>query len=384
MNEQFHSPCRVPTVPGRIAGRAIAALLLMICTAASAQALFVEPVDFEVQQGCRATRSLKSKSGPLLNAGDVVVALGENSRTQPTHAYVESSAGRRWLRLSCGEYASAKPPFQDGNNGGGGGNADASCPQHGGGNNCLPFFDALDNPVNVGVGGRQDITPREPRLNAFDQAVVEMCGAPGRITGRTDFVRLMKSHPAVLADLMAYTDGRVFGNRAKASDPDAYLQDLVKAWYDVTAFDHILCGQPGDKGSIGGLHFSGRYQQLQTRHEACRLPNFGRNEVVPGVIYTMGVCMKDARGKWMSHPTKGYGLTLSAEDILKAATRAFAENPTPKTDSVACLLDVEDDQVRFTTVFVRRQSGIRTFYPDATPDSGTKRCKAPLKLDRVA
>jgi hypothetical protein len=67
---------------------------------------------------------------------------------------------------------------------------------------------------------------------------------------------------------------------------------------------------------------------------------------------------------------KGYGLTLSAEDIFKVATRAFAENPSRSDSSQGCLLAVEDDGKRFTTVFVRRRKGIRTFFPDATPNTG--------------
>ena len=65
---------------------------------------------------------------------------------------------------------------------------------------------------------------------------------------------------------------------------------------------------------------------------------------------------------------KGYGLTFSAEDLLKVVTRAFADNPTPSDSSEGCLLHVEDDSERFVTVFVRRKNGIRTFFPDATPD----------------
>jgi hypothetical protein len=49
-------------------------------------------------------------------------------------------------------------------------------------------------------------------------------------------------------------------------------------------------------------------------------------------------------------------------------TRAFAENPTASPESAGCLLEVSDDGHDFTAVFVRRASGIRTFYPDATPN----------------
>ncbi len=98
------------------------------------------------------------------------------------------------------------------------------------------------------------------------------------------------------------------------------------------------------------------------------MTNHHQNEVVDGVIYTMGVRMKNSSGRVVSDATKGYGLTLSGEDILKVVTRAFADNPTTSTSSAGCILPVKDDGYDFKTVFVRRATGIRTFYPDATPN----------------
>ncbi len=91
--------------------------------------------------------------------------------------------------------------------------------------------------------------------------------------------------------------------------------------------------------------------------------------------------MKRADGGWASFHIRGYGLTLSAADLIKIITRAFAENPTSSNSSSGCLLDVTDGGVNFTTVFVRRAKGIRTFFPDATPDvGGTQPCAAPIVL----
>ena len=94
----------------------------------------------------------------------------------------------------------------------------------------------------------------------------------------------------------------------------------------------------------------------------------------------MGAKIK-VNGGEASSRIKGYGLTLSAADILKVATKAFAENPTASTESKGCLLPLEDEGKQFTTVFVRRAGGIRTFYPDATPDPKKNRdCKAEIVL----
>ena len=92
----------------------------------------------------------------------------------------------------------------------------------------------------------------------------------------------------------------------------------------------------------------------------------------------MGVTLKTADGNLARHATKGYGLTLSASDMLKVVTRAFAENPSSGKDSTACLLPITDDGKSFTTVFVRRAAGIRTFYPDATPAHDDPACQAAI------
>jgi hypothetical protein len=88
--------------------------------------------------------------------------------------------------------------------------------------------------------------------------------------------------------------------------------------------------------------------------------------------------MKKLNGAWLHHNIKGYGLTLSASDMLKVGTRAFAENPTDKEESTACSLIVRDDSVDLSTVFVRRKAGIRTFYPDVTPDNKMTPCASPI------
>jgi hypothetical protein len=114
------------------------------------------------------------------------------------------------------------------------------------------------------------------------------------------------------------------------------------------------------------------------------LPNFGENEIVHGSIYSMGVRMKRADGGWAEFPIKGYGLTFSAADLLKVVTRAFAENPTASIGSTGCTLEVDDGGTAYKTVFVRRAAGIRTFFPDATPDlDRNPPCANPLVL-RIA
>jgi Bacterial EndoU nuclease len=359
--------------------------LLASASSSFAQSFFSEPAAFKVSKTCKASTNTKGSKGVLtVHAGQSFQALGENAPTDGKFVYLDTDGTRRWLPLSCGSYASSKPPFADVQGGAGGqapgstaGNMPGTTPT----TTCLPFFDTQSNPVKV-KNGTADITPPAPAIDAFGLAVNQVCGPAGKATSRAEFVKLMKAHPSVLADVMRFTSGKVFGGQAATTNADAYLQELVKAWYEVKAFDHIFCGETEVDKKIGGLHFVGRYVQLQKTGEACRLPNTSSNEVVPGSVYSMGVKMKKRNGQFITHEIKGYGLSLSAADILKVATRALAENPTKGSASTACLQQFTDGSERYTTVFVRRQQGIRTFYPDATPDkAGTQPCKATWALN---
>lgn len=344
---------------------------LCIIQPALAQTLFEQPREFVIDQPCDAHTSLKKQTNPTpLTTGNTYSALGENRQPDATHAFIRVDTDNKWVALSCGHYADGLPSPQP-------------APPTTAGNTasqCLPFFDNENNPVKVSVGGLVDITPPAPTLDAFDLAVNATCGAAGKVVAPDEFKSLLRNHPDVLQRIQAFTGNRVFADRPAAASTETYLQDLTDAWFNLKAFDHIFCGEPEAGHAIGGLHFHGRYLQLQASGEACRMNNYRQNEVVPGVLYSMGVKMKAANGGYAQSSIKGYGLTLSAEDLLKAVTRAFVENPTTSNESSACLLPLTDDKVDFSTVFVRRSNGIRTFYPDATPDTSEKRCTSAISI----
>jgi len=336
-------------------------LLAVFPDAVWSQANFTAPGAFKVLSNCKAYNSIRNKTGALtLVIGKSYPAYAENKPTSASHVLIDVNGSRKWLSLSCGKYDGDKPAFITA---GGRPPSDADTA-------CLPFFDNLDNPVTVGVGGNVDITPVAPAITSFGASVNRLCGAPGKVTNRVDFKQMMNKHPDVLSTLMKYTANKVFADRPAYADKNKYLDDLAEAWYAVSAFDHIFCGEPKSANAIGGLHYHGRYQQLQASRQACRMSNYSRNEVVPGSIYTMGVRMQRLDGGWAQFATKGYGLTLSAADILMIVTRAFTENPVSSNSSSGCLLDITDAGVNLVTVFVRRAKGIRTFFPDATPDYG--------------
>lgn len=345
----------VPT----LSASALVAVAGMASSAACAQVMFDTPKNFVVSEVCEAYTSIRNENDPVpLTIGRGYRALGENRTPGATHAFLEVNGQRKWAALTCGDY--------DGTPVGGGNGPDE----------CLPFFDDENNPVSLPQSGVVDVTPPAPAVLPFGQAVNAICGAPGKRVSRDEFRAMFSDHPEVLDRIQAYTGGRVYADRSLPASRAAYLEDLTDAWLAIHGFDHIFCGEPKRGGSIGGFHFRGRYLQLQQRGLACRMAgNRDDEEVQPGSIYTVGVVMQ-VNGGIAKQEVKGYGLTLSAEDIFKVATRALVENPTESSGSTGCLLTVEDDGESFVTVFVRRKAGIRTFYPDATPDTGRNRACA--------
>lgn len=345
-------------------------------TPAGAQEFFASPRDFVIDKSCSAYRSFKRQTDASPVApGETYAARGENRLADPSHVFIRMGAESRWVALTCGHYADGAGP---GTAAPGGRSPDAA---HADTAQCLPFFDTDDNPVAIGFGGTVDITPPPPVLDAFDHAINATCGAPGKSVNEAEFKALLQAHPEVLGRIRSFTRDRVFADRPAHSDAGAYLDQLAEAWLAVKAFDHIMCGEPGSgRNTIGGLHFHGRYLQLQQTGEACRMPNHRQNEAVPGVLYTFGVQMRTPKGGMARHARKGYGLTLSGEDLFKVVTRALAENPATGTESTACMLPVRDDGKSFIAVFVRRRAGIRTFYPDGTPSKRDPGCARPVDL----
>jgi len=229
----------------------------------------------------------------------------------------------------------------------------------------LPFFDNVDNPIPVGfpAGQQLDITPPPPQLNSFDQAVLKICGPIGTRVSTNSFKQLLSSYPDVLQKVQQASGGELLpGRRNKAQ----FLEDLTNIWFQRRGFEHIFCGEIYNANDIGGLHFYGRYLQLQNQGIGGRLPyNQGREEVVPGVIYTIGVVIKQ-KNRTVRDVIKGYGYLSNAEEILLDTTKIFK---LQGNNEGACIYNVRDRETgkSFPTVFVREEKAIVTYYPDATP-----------------
>ncbi|MBH8573912.1 EndoU domain-containing protein [Nostocaceae cyanobacterium CENA369] len=229
----------------------------------------------------------------------------------------------------------------------------------------LPFFDNVDNPVPVGFpkGQQLDITPRPPQLNRFDEAVLKICGPIGSKVSTNQFKQLLSDYPDVLQKIQQASNGELRPGRKKKAQ---FIEDLTNIWFTNQGFEHIFCGQIYNANDIGGLHFYGRYLQLQNEGIGGRLPNNqAKEEVIPGVIYTMGVVIKQGN-RIVTDVIKGYGYLSNAEEMLVDATKIFKQQGNTEG---TCIYSVRDRETgkSFPTVFVRKQKAIITFYPDATP-----------------
>jgi Bacterial EndoU nuclease len=229
----------------------------------------------------------------------------------------------------------------------------------------IPFFDNEDNPVplNFPPGQQLDISPPAPKLNVFDEAVLQTCGSIGSNVLPDRFKQLLRKHPDVLEKVRQAVGGEIRPGRKRRSD---FLQDLTNIWFKRKGFEHIFCGEIYNANDIGGLHFYGRYLQLQNQGIGGRLSNNQKHqEVVPGVIYTMGVVIKQPN-RIVTDVIKGYGYLSNAEEMLVDATKIFKQQGN---NEGACVYNVRDNDTgkTFPTVFVRREGAIITYYPDATP-----------------
>ncbi|MCC5613581.1 EndoU domain-containing protein [Nostoc sp. CHAB 5836] len=236
----------------------------------------------------------------------------------------------------------------------------------------LPFFDNVDNPVPVRFpAGRQvDITPPPPLLNPFDKAVLKLCGPIGTRVSANNFKQLLSFYPDVLQKVQQASGGELRSGRRNQTQ---FLEDLTNIWFKRRGFEHIFCGEIYNANDIGGLHFYGRYLQLQNEGIGGRLPNNqGREEVVPNVIYTMGVVIKQ-ENRTVTDVIKGYGYLSNAEEMLLDTTKIFK---LQGNNEGACIYNVRDRETgqSFPTVFVRENKAIITYYPDATPQGA--KCKS--------
>jgi Bacterial EndoU nuclease len=228
-----------------------------------------------------------------------------------------------------------------------------------------PFFDRVDNPElhNFPVSQEVDITPPPPQLNEFDRDLLQVCGNLGDRVHRESFKALMRAYPEVLERIHNAVDGEIFRGRKTKSE---FLEDLTAIWFKRQGFQHIFCGVIHDR-NLKGLHYFGRYLELQEKGLAGRLPyNWHEEEVIPGVVYTLGVLLKYGQHTIVDR-RNGYALITDAIELLIAATQAFKSQPRGKSVCTFSVIDREEG-VSYPAVFVKEDDAIVTFFPDATPE----------------
>jgi Bacterial EndoU nuclease len=227
-----------------------------------------------------------------------------------------------------------------------------------------PFFDQLDNPElhSFPEGIEVDGTPPPPQLSPFDQDVLKVCGNLGDRVWAKDFQALLRAHPEVLAQISVAVDGEIFPGRR---DPEEFLTDLTSIWFRRGGFRHIFCGTV-HKGNLKGLHYVGRYLQLQEQGLAGKLPhNRHQEEVIEGAVYTVGVLLS-YKNRLLVDRRTGYALLTDAAELLIAATVAFKAQSHGYGVCTFPVKDADSD-TSYSAVFVKEDQAIVTFYPDATP-----------------
>ncbi len=370
-------PCSKNIAIG-LTGLSIALTSLLFVKTTSAQ---VPPSGtFTATQACPATQAINGKNpGNLkLTVGTLYAADGFNS---PQRQFVllevpGAKPDRRWVSAKCGKFqannANVPSPAP----------SSSPSPTPSPSTNparptttLLPFFDNENNPVPVDFpkGAQKDITPPPPKLAPFDQKMLALCGSGFDAPVEPEqFKQLMVFYPDVVRQLKQAAGGAL---QPKHTTDQAFLDDLTALWFKKGAFKHVFCGEK-DGNSIGGLHFVGRYLQLQQEGIAGRLVT--RNtieEVVDGSIYTFGALIKQGDRVIAQSPVKGYSYVLNAQETLLNGVRAFRQFKPQNVAKDACLFTVNEPNVApFPAVFVEEEGAIRTFYPDATPDSKTKPC----------
>ena len=238
-----------------------------------------------------------------------------------------------------------------------------------------PFFDNKHNPVRVDFPKYQkrDITPPPPKLNAFDKSILELCGNFGAKVKSSDFKKLLskKTSSPVIKRIRKEVGCELFGACSKQS----IIDTLTTIWFKRRGFAHIFCGDP-KSNKMGGLHYVGRYLEMQQKAWGGPLPvKKGIEEIIPNTIYSLGV-QHQWKGEIVETRIKSYAYSLNAADLLIHTTRAYAQlNPGRSKSKQSCLYTVppEENTPEFKALLVVQNKSIITFYPDATP-SRTQKC----------
>jgi hypothetical protein len=330
-----------------------AAASLAGCTGATASVEISG--SFVAGERCQALDSIRRETNP----GNVQTVPGRSYRARAlnkrdgdyVHIEIPDAVPRiRWVKVDCGTLDRKGREPQRG---------DEARRDSG----FAPFF--------VEGGTDHSPTPPPPRLNGFDEAMLKVCGDWGSRPKQATF-RAALDEPAIAPDverIYQALDGGVLGPRRELPQ---FKDELAAVWFGEDGFRHVYCGEPSG-GTIGGLHFAGRYLQMQQEGWGGLATRCNSSEIAPP-IYTIGVRYRIPRGGHRTACPKGYALNLDASEILVEGTKAFKLLLARASGKSMCLFKVAEPNVReYLAVFVIKNRAVRTFYPDASPRCDNQR-----------
>jgi Bacterial EndoU nuclease len=332
------------TMSSRVRIATIVGLLVWACSPASA--FFELSGVFIPNERCQAVDSIRRQTNP----GNVLTVPGQSYNVRGLNKedgdFVQVDVpgavpGTRWVDLICGDLFRRDEP----------GDPDEPGPAF------APFFDTNDEP--------NDPSPQPPTLSAFDRAMLKVCGEWGSRPRQAAF-RAALDNASLAADVTRIHQalgGSILGPQRRLKQ---FKDELASVWFAEDGFRHVFCGEPSER-TIGGLHFVGRYLEMQEKGWGGLAAHCNKTEIEPP-IYTFGVTFRAPSGNVATACPKGYALNLDAVGLLIEATQAF-KLMLPRTSGKAmCLHAVGGASANpYLAVFVIKSAAVRTFYPDASP-----------------
>ena len=224
---------------------------------------------------------------------------------------------------------------------------------------CKPFFDD---------DSKTKFAPPAPQLTAFGKGVLRACGPIRGQVNEREFDALLKDNWLLLKETIP-------NEWASLSDNDL-VEKLRQTWLTHNGFNHIYCGE-WNGGAIQGLHFTGRYLQLQQEKKICYSESKDE-EIAPDKVYTIGVRSTDYANR---HDKKGYALKQSAIDLFVLGNKVFEYcnsqgvwAPYKSTFDNALYVKNSKLEIHYKAICKATDPknkltyGLLTLYPDLTPD----------------
>ncbi len=323
---------------------ALSVAVTVVLTADPALASTTLRASFRAAEECPAGKSIKKldKAELRLSKGAVYQVVARN---KPGGKFLQivvpgAAPAKRWVSERCGTLEDVAPAAP----------ADPGAPPPAAAPDAAPpvpdpparkfavFFDDKDD-------GPKDMTPRAPELNALDRQILALCGPLGSQASRHDFAALLTR------------DGEI-RNKLKAVLPaDNVVEAAAELWFARRGFEHVFCGQI--KGSsLAGMHWIGRYAELQSKDLAGRLPKNKKESLLKDRVYTVGVQAATDQGV-VEDPEKGYAYGYDAATLLVEGTRAASAYPRAK----GCLVTTRSGQGEIQQLLVLDHGALVTLYP---------------------